>query len=588
MKKFCMCVFFFIVLFKFDYVCALSVGDEGYIIANGVLFNSEPNYKGTHVLISLDTGDLVKVISSEVVESTQTKCKTGFYNVSYYWASNNQKTYSGYVCADYVSFNVDNNKYQELSEFPDSYRTKLTLLKDVHPNWKFTMYKTSLNWEDTIKSESIVGKSYIQSSNPIYLSLDGGSYDPQSKKYKEMEIGGWYAANKEVVAYYMDPRNFLDEVGIFMFENLNYNSLYQTLDVVKKVLSNTDLIEYAPYFMEAATYKANNVSPIALSSRSRQEVVKTGGGISDSANGSEFEGRKVYNFYNINALSSCSNPVNCALEYAYKQNWFDPKTAITEGAVFLASSYINQKQNTVYFQKFNVTNNKYGNYAHQYMTNIQAAFSEATSTQKAYGEIDNVLNSTFEFVIPVYEDMPDKISSLPTKVDDSQIPVIPSNPKDDNQNTQSNNSTDSIVDFATLISAAGYRYDGDYISGINLNATASSMINQIKSINNQANVSIISDGKNLVGNETLGTNDIVNISIGNQSKTYRLIIYGDITGDSKISILDLLKVQKKILNSTNLSGAYLKACDVNRDGKITVLDLLKVQKQILGVSNIEQ
>ena len=78
------------------------------------------------------------------------------------------------------------------------------------------------------------------------------------------------------------------------------------------------------------------------------------------------------------------------------------------------------------------------------------------------------------------------------------------------------------------------------------------------------------------------------ITKSNKSKTYTIVLYGDLNGDSKVNALDLLKVQKHIIGSTKLSGSSLKSADTNKDGKINALDLLKIQKQILGVSVISQ
>ena len=91
------------------------------------------------------------------------------------------------------------------------------------------------------------------------------------------------------------------------------------------------------------------------------------------------------------------------------------------------------------------------------------------------------------------------------------------------------------------------------------------------------------------GNDTSGllkTGDILNITNGEDSKEITIVIKGDATGDGKIDIKDLLRVQKGILKMADLSGPYLKASDVNQDNQITILDLLRVQKHILGYLTI--
>lgn len=202
-------------------------------------------YASPGKLHCLDAGDEVLVLDYDNKEaSTIDSCKQGFYLVKYTYPKGD--SYKGYVCADYIKTNIDASKYKDefnKAGLPEIYHEKLTLLKDIHPNWKFKAYNTGLDWDKVITNESVVGMSYIQSSNPLYLSLDEGSYNVSTNTYNMMEVGGWYAANKDTVAYYMDPRNFLDDKQIFMFENLGYNSTYQTLNVIESILKDTELLQ---------------------------------------------------------------------------------------------------------------------------------------------------------------------------------------------------------------------------------------------------------------------------------------------------------------------------------------------------------
>ena len=56
----------------------------------------------------------------------------------------------------------------------------------------------------------------------------------QTNTWKQWEPG-WAGASEETVRYYMDPRNFLNENDIFMFESLTYEK-YQEEDVVERRL----------------------------------------------------------------------------------------------------------------------------------------------------------------------------------------------------------------------------------------------------------------------------------------------------------------------------------------------------------------
>ncbi len=571
-KKILISIIITLILFIPD-IKAVNVNDEGFINKDGVLFYSEPNYSGNKVLDTLDTGDIVKITDNNLIASNDsTRCTAGFYRITFYWESN-KKTYNGYVCSDKITFNVDTTKYAEefaSNGIPEIYWTKLTLLKDNHPNWKFTGYKTNLNWEDAITAESQVGISYIQSSNPIYLSLDEGSYNVSNNTYNQMEAGGWYAANKQTVAYYMDPRNFLNEINIFMFENLGYNPSLQTKEVIESIFAGTDLLQYADYYIQAATYDGNNISPLSLAARSRQELITGDGKISDSANGNgKINDIAYYNFYNIGAFSSCENPIFCALDFAkgydenytsYNRPWTDPIKAILEGAKYIADGYINVGQNTLYFERFNVTSNN--TYSHQYMTNTEAPYSESKSSYSAYKNIGK-LDSTIEFLIPVYENMPATAASLPVSVDQTAI------------NNMKNNSS-----FTDIISKSGYTDNDQYITNINLGTTAAHMIAAIKS--SGGDVIITTDGRNISGQEKLGTGDVATIKANGQEKSYRIVIRGDANGDGEIDAVDYVKVYKYIMGGSSLDGSYSIAADVNNDGTVDAIDYVKLYKYIMN------
>lgn len=539
-------------------------------------------YASPGKLHCLDAGDEVIIFNYDSkVASTIDSCKQGFYFAEYTYPKG--ESYKGYVCADYIKTNIDTSKYAEefkSAELPEIYYEKLTLLKDIHPNWEFTAYNTGLDWETVVKNESIVGMSYIQSSDPLYLSLDAGSYNAATNTYNMMEVGGWYAANKATVAHYMDPRNFLDEKQVFMFENLGYNSTYQTDEVINGILKNTELLQYKTSFIEAAIFDGNKVSPIMLAARSRQEIVKSDGKLSSSANGTLFQEQAVYNFYNIGANSSgCMidgekvlEPILCGLQYAYKKGWTTPDIAIKEGAKFIASGYINEGQNTLYFQKWNVTNNSYGNYSHQYMTNITAPSSEAKSTQKAYSKIDGLLDSKIEFIIPVYENMPNEVSALPNSISKEEI--------EDKKEEQ------IIVNVSEVISKSGYSIHGDFLVNVGIGDTAINVISKLKATSNAIDVEIIRGDKSIYTEEVLATNDIVKIKNDGKEYTFRIIIYGDANGDGKISAVDYVYIKNYIMGSSGLNGSYKEAADVNKDSKISAVDYVNVKNYIMGNSSV--
>lgn len=315
--------------------------------------------------------------------------------------------------------------------FPESYKNGLRLLHQSYPYWQFTSVKTGLDWNASVDAESVPGKSLVLNTRTIdWKSTEPGAYDWTTDAYKVFDGKQWVAASRAAVAYYMDPRNFLDEKCVFMFEALAYESNYQNVEGVATILKNTPLggtsytytddtgaqvtKTYQDTIMEAA--EINGVSPYHLASRIRQEVVTGTNTVSNSVTGtvSGYEG--IFNYYNIGANdSSGGGAVLNGLKYAssgttYMRPWNSPYRSIVGGAQYIASNYITRGQNTLYTERFNITEKN--TYDHQYMTNVAAAHSEANKVYTAYK--DWMANVPILFYIPIYDNMPDEPAAAPT------------------------------------------------------------------------------------------------------------------------------------------------------------------------------
>lgn len=203
---------------------------------------------------------------------------------------------------------IDEEFEKTLDGFPDSYKPYLRYIHSIHSNWTFTPMKTNYDFNEGVTTENRI------SSIEISSGLCGEPYTVTEK--------GWCVSTREAVAFFLDPRNFLNETYIFMFENLGFKEIDESL--IKGVLSGTfmDNIEpisnklYSLLFLEAGRYA--KVSALYLASLSRQEV---GTKISNVTNGAEFtyEGYTysgLYNFFSIGASSSESNPALAGLVFA--------------------------------------------------------------------------------------------------------------------------------------------------------------------------------------------------------------------------------------------------------------------------------
>ena len=66
-------------------------------------------------------------------------------------------------------------------------------------------------------------------------------------------------------------------------------------------------------------------------------------------------------------------------------------------------------KNTLYLQKFDVVNVDGELYTHQYMQNLLAPKSEASNMRAIY-EASGTVDSNLNFIIPLYENMPEEVS----------------------------------------------------------------------------------------------------------------------------------------------------------------------------------
>ena len=75
----------------------------------------------------------------------------------------------------------------------------------------------------------------------------------------------------------------------------------------------------------------------------------------------------------------------------------------------------------------------------------------------------------------------------------------------------------------------------------------------------------------------------------NYLREYKIILYGDVNGDGKITSVDLLVLQRHILEIEQLEEIYTKAANIRKTAsKPTSVDLLLIQRHILGLQIIEQ
>jgi uncharacterized protein YjdB len=308
--------------------------------------------------------------------------------------------------------------------FPESYMPYINAMKSKHPNWIFKAVHTGLDWNTVLSHESYEVNDGISLVEDIYSSewkKDGKNY------YKD---GSYVTASKEAVAYVLDPRNFINDNGIFQFETLSFSSKSQTVDAVQGVLAPTPMgstyksqYKYYGEWKDLGTtyaeliYKLSKdvgINPVHIASRIRQE---NSGNI---VNGSLINGDYgVYNFFNIGAYdTSTASAVTNGLNYARNQGWTSIPTALMGGINYIYNKYVKWGQDTIYFERFDVNNPGTAQWllGTGYMTNIFGPKNEASITYTSYKNY-NMLDSAFEFHIPVYDNMPEEVVTIPLPSD---------------------------------------------------------------------------------------------------------------------------------------------------------------------------
>ncbi len=446
-----------------------------------------------------------------------------------------------------------------INSFPKEYRTKLNELHKLHPNWKFEAYYTGIQWDELIRNES----SDVMHKRNVVPSTSPADW----KCTQCTNERGWTCASKSIIEYYIDPRNFLNEINIFQFEELSYNKETHTIDSLKQALRNTFLENDVTYYDDekntnittsyaeiimAAAEKAN-ISPFQIKAKIIQEVGTKG---SASVSGTYPGYENYYNFFNYGAHDT-GDPIANGLKFAKEKGWNNQYKAIIGGAELIGSSYINAGQNTPYFFKFDVVGNKILKagetqkdisdsyfYWHQYMTNLLDPNSQSKSIYNMYAQSGN-LDDALNFIIPVYENMPgaeleDELVEL-TKIDDEEkvIWAIPDATIQDIlssldlKNYELKNIEDELISKEDEKIATGYK------------------LNALKS-----------------DNKTI-------------EKTYTLIKIGDVNGDGKVSSADYVLIKNNIMEDKKLTEHGTKAADINHDSKISSADYVLIKNYIM-------
>ncbi len=397
--------------------------------------------------------------------------------------------------------------------FPQSYITYLSALHNDHPHWQFEPVLIT-EMEPQYTFDYVVSKEDVIAGNSARNLVTTGTWAPQpwtalgqanyTPYYDSTDTtlydSGWRKASNAAVRYFMDPRNFLNDVDVFMFETMEYVPEVHTLELINTTLGSSFMgsyamcdngITYAQHILNCGA--ENNTSPVALAGRLRQEQGLGGSPLVEGTLGSRlyyyytekpdtdggdpvwgditkdhifdpnvllsYDG--YYNFFNIGASGNGRFAIfyNAAQE-SIAGGWNTRAKAIAGGTKKFADMYVNQYQDTLYFQKFNTDPRSSKNFWGQYMQNIAAAVNEGRNARNTYKNA-GILELPFVFKIPVYGGMPETPCADPAGGNSYYSPSA---------STGTDYGTNVYPLDAVVVEGKGVVHFGNYVTSVPINA----------------------------------------------------------------------------------------------------------------------
>lgn len=537
---------------------------------------------------------------------------------------------------------IDTQKYPQIKEM-------IQQLQKEHPNWKFKIFYTGLDWNEVIANEYVGHGTSPRNLVPTSSSYEG-EWICSVCGETTYDSGKWHCASQKALQYMMDPRNSLNSSDIFQFLELTYTDYkIETIQALLKKYDFWNNESYINAIIEAS--KKYNVNVYYVIARILQEQ----GNGSTLVKGEGYNGQYVgvYNVFNIGASGNGKdNVILNGLARAEQEGWTTMEASIDGGVQFISSGYIARGQNTMYLQKFDVDDSATGLYWHQYQQNIMAPQNEGTKLKLAFEECESI-DEDYTFIIPVYENMPSKASSRPNS--DSS-----NNDDNTNENLVKCNADPSLRlrdkpngtyigekiylnEVVTVIERATEKVGGTYwdlirksngIEGYaaretyedeenyklylvpikndntkpdnsddNKNDDGKKEIieNEKIRVNNTSNKitaipnTKISDLKEILGAEIIVKNtnsenvqDDSNLATGfTVNDKYEVSVLGDVSGDGQVDARDSLRILKYAVGTYELKDGYAIAADINKDGIIDARDSLRILKYAVDTYKIE-
>lgn len=576
-------------------------GMTGYISSQ---FVSEETDDNADIKYSEDETELEQTAWKEEEDTNE--------QAEYMLETGNQPQWSGYVQSD-AEFEA------QIANFPESYKAGLRAIHAEYPNYIFTADYVNMDYEALIDAEKgkKVSSNAANSWRAMYDESHGWyeNYDWDTGEWLYSE-GEFTMASREAIAYYIDPRNFLNTSDVYMFMRQSY-SPNLTMDDLRGFIDGSFLADgypvnpddpddvrlggdYAAVLMEAG--QLSGVSPFVLAINILIEHGYLGqtpliSGYYEANDGTEYKG--YYNFYDIGATGTDSdNVIQNGLEYAKTHGWTSRYNCIVNGANWYADAYIGNGQDTYYYREFNVING-WDALPHQYATAIVTAYSSGLNLKRIMG--DNHY-AALEFRIPIYDNMPAAPYSEPDYDDKlnnyyftsiEATGLTPAFTMANHEYTMAINDTTTlsvtVPKWATYEGYDAYAvYPGEndiplsvrsqtgYVRTYHIYVTSSTECTLNVNINNGLHLNI--EDENTV--KELTETDQAELAQEESAQDER--VWGDANEDGKVSALDYIAIKNHIMETVVIKTKNgLKGADTNNDGKISALDYIAIKNYIM-------
>lgn len=243
-------------------------------------------------------------------EKTGTDGKN-WYQIQY--TGSNGQSGTGYVSSSYiripVSYSTDASfeAYLTSQGFPESYKDGLRQLHAQYPNWVFRAKNTGIDWNTAIENESVLGRNLVATGSiSSWKSVESGAYNWDNSTWTGFDGSNWVAASQDIIRYYMDPRNFLDDTYVFQFLSHEYDGNTQTKEGLTGMVSGSFLSGTTDSTGTGGSSSGDTSGPSSSSSGSSSsgQVSKEGPGGKNGATGDADHGPGVVGSSSSNTQSS--------------------------------------------------------------------------------------------------------------------------------------------------------------------------------------------------------------------------------------------------------------------------------------------